>query len=108
MLNGGQVVKVGLMSYGVIKGEGRQQQRMARAMGSGERVDSAARRIGRFIGNRGIKVTLFYVYWVGWVAGCIGDKRGTLLVDETKLDDKLGVMGVGWAWRVYRATAQAS
>ncbi len=117
VLNSWQVVNVGLMSYAVIKGEGSQQQRMARAMRSGERVDSAARRIRRFISNPGINVALFFVYWVAWVAGCIGDKRVTLLVDETKLHDKLGVMVVGlaWqkrclplAWRVYRANAQAS
>ena len=86
------------MSYGVLKAEGCQQQKVARQMRAGERVASAARRIRRFLSNTRLDEAVFFEEWVRWVVSGLGVKVVTLLVDETKLHDKLGVMVVGLAW----------
>jgi hypothetical protein len=58
----------------------------------------------------------FFSAWTRWVVSALGERQVTLLVDETKLGDRLAAMvvGVAWegrclplAWRVYRAN-QAS
>jgi len=104
------------MSYGVIKAEGSQQQAIARGMRDGERVDSGARRVRRFLSNTTLKLEAFLGAWTAWVVSHLGKQAITLLVDETKLHDKLGVMlvGLAWekrclplAWRVYRVNDQA-
>jgi hypothetical protein len=116
-LNQWQAANVALMSYGIMKAEGCQQQKVARQMRGRERVDSAARRLRRFLSNRGLDVATFFEDWVRWVVSQVGEKTVTLLVDETKLHDKLGIMvvGVAWeqrclplVWRVYRANDSAA
>lgn len=116
-LNSWQVANAALMSYGVMKAEGVQQQKVARQMRVSERVESAARRIRRFLANDGFPLRCFFVEWVRWVLGALGSRQVTLLVDETKLHDRLAVMvvGVAWqkrclplVWRVYKANDAAA
>ena len=55
-----QVAHVALMSYGVVKAEGSQQQKVARQMRVREKIDSAARRLRRFLANRRFPTTAFF------------------------------------------------
>lgn len=116
-LNSWQVENVSLFSYGVIRAESCQQAQVARQVNCGERVESAARRWRRFLSNLAFPLATFFSQWTRWVIEALGTDRVTLLVDETKLHDRIGVMvvGVAWqgrciplAWRAYRANDAAS
>ncbi len=113
-LNSWQVANVALFSYGVMKAESSQQGPVARAVSCGEQVASAARRWRRFLDNEGFPLGSFFTAWTYWIVTALGGARITLLVDETKLENRMGVMMVGlaWegrclplAWRTYRANA---
>jgi Transposase DDE domain len=97
-LNGWQAANVALMSYGVIKAEGSQQQKVARQMRGREKVASGTRRIRRFLSNKGLDMAAFFREWSAWVVRAVDSQSITLLVDETKIHDQLGVMRVGIAW----------
>ena len=97
-LNSWQAANVALMSYGVMKAEGAQQQKVARHMRGREKVASASRRIRRFVSNKGLDMAAFFKEWSAWVVQAVGGQAITLLVDETKIHDRLGVMMVGLAW----------
>jgi hypothetical protein len=97
-LNRWQAANVALMSYGVLKAEGSQQQKIARQMRGREKVASGSRRIRRFLSNKSLDMAAFFKEWSGWVIGALGCQSITLLVDETKIHDRLGVMMVGLAW----------
>ncbi len=113
-LNSWQIVNVALLSYGVISAESCQQGAVARRVSCGERVESAARRWRRFLANVSFPLDAFFGQWIRWVVKALGSTRLTLLVDETKLGTRIGVMMVGIAWqarclpliwRVYRANS---
>lgn len=116
MLNGWQSANMALFSYGVIKAENSQQAMIARQVSCGEKVESAARRLRRFVANDGFCLDEFFAEWSRWLIAAVGSERVTLLVDETKLHERVGVMLVGLAferrclplaWRVYRANSAA-
>jgi hypothetical protein len=116
-LNSWQVENVALFSYGVIQAESCQQAQVARQVNCGERVESAARRWRRFLSNAAFPLRQFFAEWTGWVVKAVGSQEVTLLVDETKLHERIGVMVVGLAWqkrciplvwRAYRANDAAS
>ena len=113
-LNSWQQANVALFSYGVIRSESCQQGAIARAVCGAEAVESTARRLRRFVNNEAVELETFFGEWSGWVLQALGRAQVTLLVDETKLGDKLGIMlvGLAWegrciplAWRVYRANS---
>jgi len=113
-LNSWQGANVALFSYGVVKAESCQQGQVARQVCCGEGVESAARRWRRFLGNDDFPLEAFFVAWSAWVVSALGQEDLTLLVDETKVHDRMGVMMVGlaWegrciplAWRTYRANS---
>jgi len=115
-LNSWQKTNVALFSYGVIRAESCQQGAIARAVSCGEAVESTARRFRRWLDNSALDLTACFVEWSRWVVEAVGGDTVTILVDETKLHDRIGVMMVGlaWegrclplAWRSYRANSQA-
>lgn len=115
-LNSWQVENVALFSYGIIQAESCQQGEVARQVSCGERVESTSRRWRRFLNNDQFPLAGFFEAWSGWVVRGLRQKCVTLLVDETKLHDRIGVMmvGVAWqnrclplAWRTYRANSAA-
>ena len=82
---------------------------------AGGRGDSQRRRLQRFLSQRGALET-FFAGWSRSVVTALGKPEVVLVVDETKLKDKFGVMVVGvvhggrcipLAWRVYRANSAA-
>lgn len=115
-LNSWQQENVGLFAYGVIRGKSCQQLTIARQVCCGEQVDSTMRRWRRFLNNARFPLEAFFVEWTRWVLSGLPERRLTLLVDETKLHDRVGVMmiGVAWEgrclpliWRVYTANSAA-
>jgi hypothetical protein len=115
-LNSWQRANVALFSYGVIRAESCQQGAVARQVSCGERVDSTVRRWRRFLDNARFPLQAFFGQWITWVVSALNSQAVTLLVDETKLHDRIGVMlvGVAWQerclpliWRVYRANSAA-
>jgi DDE family transposase len=116
-LNSWQHANVALFSYGVMECESCQQGAIARAVNCGESLDSTMRRLRRLLDNEALVVGDFCGEWVKWVSEALGKQEITLLVDETKVHERIGVMMVGlaWegrclplAWRTYKANdAQA-
>lgn len=115
-LNSWQVENAALFSQGVMKAQSSQQQAIARQVACGERVDSAARRLRRFIANDHFPLRAFFSELSRWVIEALSCEKVYLLVDETKLGDRIGalVVGVAWegrciplAWRCYKANSQA-
>lgn len=111
-LNTWQVSNVSLLAYGVLRAESCQQQSVARQISCGEQVESTVRRWRRFIGNEAFPMETFFAEWTRWVMAGLAGSKVTLLVDETKIADRMAVMmvGVAWegrclplAWRAYRA-----
>ena len=116
-LNSWQGANVALFSYGVVKAESCQQGQVARQICCGETVESAARRWRRFLDNDDFPLEAFFLDWGEWVVSVLGQQGLTLLVDETKIHGRVGVMmvGVAWegrciplAWRTYRANSAAA
>ena len=116
-LNSWQVDNVALFSLGIIRAESSQQEQIARQMVCGEQVASATRRLRRFGSNQALSLAAFFGEWTRWVMEALETEQVYLLVDETKLHDRLGVMVVGvayegrcipLAWQCYRANAAAA
>jgi hypothetical protein len=116
-LNGWQRANVALFSYGIMEAESCQQGAVARQVSCAEQVESTARRWRRLLANKALPLEAVCEQWTRWVLENLGMKRITLLVDETKLHDRMGVMlvGVAWEgrciplmWRVYRANSAAA
>jgi hypothetical protein len=114
-LNSWQVDNLALFSYGVILAESSQQMKIARKVACGEQVASAERRLRRFIANENVSLADFTQAWTRWIIEGLETDKVVLLVDETKLDDRLGTMMVGvafegrcipLAWQCYRANSR--
>jgi hypothetical protein len=115
-LNSWQVDNVALFSQGIILAQSCQQQPVARQVATAERVESCARRWRRFLDNKSLPLAELFGQWSRWVIEKLDQETVYLLVDETKLGDRLAAMvvGVAWegrclplAWRCYRANSAA-
>lgn len=98
-LNSWQKTNVALYSLGIIKAESCQQQRVARQVVGAEKEESCARRWRRFLANDKFPLEQFFREWSQWVIEKLGEEKVYLLVDETKLEDRMGAMVVGVAWQ---------
>jgi hypothetical protein len=116
ILNSWQQANVALFSYGIIRAESCQQGKVARQVSCAERVESTIRRWRRFLANRAFPLEAFFAAWSRWVVEALNPQQVTLLVDETKIHQRIGIMlvGVAWqgrclplAWRTYRANRAA-
>jgi hypothetical protein len=115
-LNGWQRANVALFSYGIMEAGSCQQEAIARQINGAETLDSTMRRWRRFLSNSALAVERVSEQWASWVLSAIGTKQVTLLVDETKVHDRIAAMvvGVAWegrciplVWRVYPANNAA-
>lgn len=116
-LNSWQVENLALFSYGVIRAESSQQMQIARQVAAGEQVQSAERRLRRFLTNERVPLETNFVEWTQWVDQRLEADKLIVLVDETKLADRLAAMVVGvayegrcipLAWACYRANDAAA
>lgn len=113
-LNGCQIVNLSLFSYGVVLSWSSQQSAIARRIACGELVASAVKRLQRFTGNEKWCNERFFVEWSSWVISKLRASSICLLVDETKLKDRMGIMMIGLAfenrciplyWTCYKANS---
>src|SRR5690606_6459575 len=94
-LNSWQVDNVGLFTIGIMRAESCQQQQIARQVATGEKIESCARRLRRFLDNEQFPLQDFFTQWTAWIVGKLPEEKLYLLVDETKLQDRLAAMVVG-------------
>ena len=116
-LNSWQVDNLALFSYGVVLSESSQQMAIARKVVCGEQVASAEKRLRRFIANETCSERDFSLDWTRWVMSRLETDTIVLLVDETKLQDRVATMLVGiayegrcipLAWSCYQANSSAA
>lgn len=103
-----------LAGLGVIASESSQLMAIARKMSTERQIESMERRLRRFIDNPNWTMDQFMVEWTRWVVTCLKAKRLHLLVDESKIADRMGVMMLGvafdgrcipLAWRCYKGNS---
>jgi hypothetical protein len=97
-MNSWQIENMALFSYGIVRAESCQQGAVGRQVTCGERVESTVRRWRRFLDNEHFPLAGFFAGWSRWIVEALGSQEVTLLVDETKVHDRMGVMLVGVAW----------
>lgn len=83
---------------------------------AGGNADSQRRRLQRFVKHPHV-LTEFFRQWSQAIVQLVGQAKVTLIVDETKIEDRFGVMVVALAieeraiplaWEVYRANDKAA
>lgn len=98
-LNSWQKANLARFSYGVVKAASCQQRKVALALNEGEKWESVERRFQRFVSNANLKVSALCREWCRWLWSGMGQPSTiTLLVDETKLGEQVGIMMVGIAY----------
>ena len=93
-----QLKNLALFSLGVVLAENSQQMTIARKIAHHQRVSSVERRLRRFLSNQKWDIEQFMVEWTRWVLTCLNAKRIHLLVDESKIRNRIGVMMIGVAF----------
>lgn len=116
-LNSWQAENVSLFSIGVMRAESCLQEQVARQVATSEKIASCTRRWRRFLDNTKFPLQQFFSEWSRWIVSQMpADEKLYLLVDETKLADRIGAMvvGIAWegrciplAWRCYKANSSA-
>jgi hypothetical protein len=111
-----QVIGLGLISYGIIKARRSQASLIAEELPEFGKASTVERRIQRWIANSRTDVQAACLSWMQWVLESYPEEVVYLLVDETKLSDRIGCMMVSLAtqkraipliWRCYRANSAA-
>lgn len=109
-----QAIGLALYSYGVVLAGHCQGSKVAESLAFFGRIPSLERRLRRWLNNRRIDVEACFQIWNFWVWKSLDAPRALLLVDETKLGKRIGVMMVSLAfegraiplvWRCYRANS---
>lgn len=109
-----QATGLAIFSVGVILAGHCQASKVAEHLAFMGRIPSLERRLRRWLSNSNIHVATCCQVWIRWIWESLDAPRAVLLVDETKLGDRLGVMMVSLAyenraipliWRCYRANS---
>ena len=107
-----QAVGLAIFSYGVVLARNCQRSKVAEELGKLGKLPSVERRLRRFLSNSRIDIQMCCRAWIAWVWSCCDLPRMTVLVDETKLGNRMGIMMVSLAfekraipliWRCYLA-----
>ena len=83
---------------GVMLAEHCHQSKVARALKGKVKVRSLMRQLQRCIADDKWSMNQFTWYWVRWVLSRLPNQRIELMVDETKIRDKFGIMMVSVAF----------
>lgn len=109
-----QAVGLALFSYGIVMARHCQVSKIAEELGAIGRIPSLERRLRRWLANRQIDVQVCCQVWSYWVWRSLDAQRPILVVDETKIAHRVGIMMVSLAyehraipliWRCYRANS---
>lgn len=111
-----QAIGLALLSYGLVLSRHASLSRIAEELTWLGQIESLTKRFKRWIANPRLDMVLASELWMGWVWQQYDATRPILLVDETKLGDRIGVLMVSLAfeqraiplvWRCYRANSAA-
>lgn len=111
-----QAIGLAVFSFGMVLAGHCQVSQVAEALAMLASIPSLERRLRRWLANPRINVEVCCFWWVNWVWRSLDAPRAVLLVDETKLSDRIAVMMVSLAyegraiplvWRCYRANSAA-
>ena len=101
--------------YGIVKGRHGQLSLLAEELSEFGNIETVRKRLNRWLSNERLEVKTICEAWVRWVwAAMPRSSRVILLVDETKISDRMGVMMVSLAykkraiplmWRCYKANS---
>lgn len=95
-----QAMGLALFSLGVVLSERSTLSKVAEKLWFAGRADSLERRFQRWIANPRIDIRMCCQSWVRWVLSSMVDlEEVMLLVDLTKLSDRLDILMVGVAYR---------
>jgi hypothetical protein len=109
-----QALGLTLMVLAIAVQEGCHLSQLAEQLPDWGGFNTVKQRLKRWVQNPRLNVTAACEEWVGWVWSSCRSARPVLLVDETKLGDRIGVMMVSLAyegraipllWRCYRANS---
>jgi hypothetical protein len=109
-----QAIGLALYVYGVVISEKCQASKISENLAVLGQIPSIERRLRRWLSNVAIEMVVCQEMWVKWVVKNLDIPRLVLLVDETKLADRLGIMMVSvayesraipLAWCCYRANS---
>jgi len=104
-----------IYSFGVVLAGHCQGSKVAEALGFVGRFANLERRFRRWLSNPRLDMGVCFQVWSFWVWQSLDAPRAVLLVDESKLGNRIGVMMVSLAyeqraiplvWRCYRANAK--
>ena len=98
-LNMWQVKNVALFSFGVVQAQSSQQRQIVHRLWGFGHPDSLQRRLQRLLANDRVKLAQVFSEWTRWVVRQYEQAAYTLLVDETRLGERLGVMMVALAYQ---------
>lgn len=93
-----QAKGLALFSVGVVLAERCTLSKVAEKLGQVGKADTLERRLQRWLSNPRIDDASMSESWIGWVLREFGQREVVLLVDETKLSDRLSAMVVGLAY----------
>lgn len=94
-----QVMGLALYSYGVILARQCAPSRVGEKLPLVGKADTVQRRLERWLDNERIDWQVCCQAWSRWVLNHYSGQQLIVLVDETKLGDRLSVMVVGVAYR---------
>jgi len=107
-----QATGLAIFSYGIVVAEACQVSKVAEGLALLGKIPSVERRLRRWLDKDEIEIGGCWESWVKWVWSACELPRAILLVDETKLGERIGVMMVSLAyggraiplvWRCYWA-----
>jgi hypothetical protein len=113
-LNKWQALGLTMISYGIIKARRAQASIIAEELPEFGKASTVERRVQRWNANPRIEVLAQCVSWMKWVMRNYEGDCFYLLVDETKISDRIGCMMISLAvhnraipliWRCYRANS---
>lgn len=94
-----QVMSLALFSLGVVLARSCQMMIVAEALGFAGKADTVHRRLKRFVANEQLDMEIIIPLWIKWVMSSFTGDELDVLVDETKLGHRIGVLMVSLAYR---------
>ena len=107
-----QAVMLAIFSFGVVVSRSSQRSKIAEELAQLGKIPTVEKRLRRWLSNPRIAVDICCYHWITWVWSCCDLPRMILLVDETKLGNRMGIMMISLAyehraipliWRCYVA-----
>ena len=106
-----------MWGYGIVKGRHGQLSLLAEELSEFGSIETVRKRLNRWLSNERINIERVCEAWIRWIWSAMpAGSRAILLVDETKISDRMGVMMVSLAyqrraiplmWRCYQANSAA-